>query len=60
MVNSSSLSDFQCYNESYDFTSSDICSLCNDIPVMLSLKTADKNRPVLLTDEKYQFSVHAQ
>ena len=51
MVNSSSLSDFQCYNESYDYTSSDICSLCNDIPVMLSLIPADENRSVSLTED---------
>ena len=57
MVNSSSLSDFQCYNESYDFTSSDICTYfreCNDILVMLSLTPADENHSVSLTDDRLE------
>ena len=57
MVNSSSLSDFQCYNESYDFTSSDICTYfreCNDIPVMLSLTPADENCSVSLTEGRLE------
>ena len=46
------MSDFQCYNQSYDFTSSDICSYfteCNDIDMMLTLARADENSLVVLT-----------
>ena len=49
LVNSSTLSDFQCYNQSYDFTSSDICSNfteCDDIHMMLEL-APDENSSVL-------------
>ena len=49
LVNSSTLSDFQCYNQSYDFTSSDICSNfteCDDIHMILEL-APDENSSVL-------------
>ena len=57
MVNSSSLSDFQCYNKSYDFTSSDMCTYfieCNDFHVMLTLTLADENRSVSLTENRLE------
>ena len=60
VINSSSLSDFQCYNQSYDFTSSDICSYfteCNDIDMMLTLARADENSLVVLTKNSVEMVV---
>ena len=60
VINSSSLSDFQCYNQSYDFASSDICSYfreCKDMPLILSLTLADGNRLVLLTKDSLEIVV---
>ena len=60
MVNSSSLSDFQCYNQSYDFTSGDICTYfteCNDVDIMLTLIPADRNSLVVLTKDSLEIVV---
>ena len=60
MINSSSLSDFQCYNQSYDFTSSDICTYfteCNDIHMMLTLTLDDGSSLVVLTKDSQEMVV---
>ena len=60
VVNSSSLSDFQCYNLSYDFTTGDICTYfteCNDIHMMLALTLADGNSLVVLTKDSLEIVI---
>ena len=60
VVNSSSLSDFQCYNQSYGFTSGDICTYFterNDVHIMLTLTPADRNSLVVLTKDSLEIVI---